>query len=289
MSILLLLGRHAPQDHYLGGRYVAKGRRRQPKTVPFALSPKTIHLFEMLRPSQLAEPVPPERIFDSFQTRYQLTALAFARRVAEAGGESFNAESRHEPAVDRTYRALYAAAQEADLAFFELPTRERYCELRRAELEFTALREELMRCNLRHFHLRGADVVARLGRMHSGVRLVARDGLPVAAHIGAGSFFAEQVLVRRALFSRPISAADEARAYVDRLLRMAPLWQGAGELPAPRALLRLTAKGSCALAERTEALVSEHGGLPTAEAVLALLSEAEGERQHRPVDPRPRA
>jgi hypothetical protein len=282
----LLLGRHGPNDHYLGGRYYRTGRgRRQPRVLAFPLGGKTIHLFESLIPSQRREPVPAQRIFPKFSTRYELTAFSFARKVESAGGKSYNAESRPSAKLDRRYAELYEAAQRADLAFFKRPVYAVYLELMRAEERFGALRESLIEGNIEHFASRGNDVVARLGRMHSAIRRLAGRGIALTAQIGAGSFFPEQVLKRKLSFGLPVGEEDRMRAYIDRLLRLLPLWDAGVRLPSHGLILSLAGAELAAVRDRCEAAVEESGGLPRLRDLLGILASVTG---YRPETDRPR-
>lgn len=274
--IHLLLGRHGARDHYLGGRFRDRERsRRSPRALAFALGPRTVHLFEFLTPSQRREPVPPARLFPAVTTRYQATALQFARQVEAAGGRSFNVESRPSAELDRRYGELYDRALRADLAFFKRPTYEVYLELARVEGAFGGLREELMEENLRHFAGAGFDVVARLGRVHSTVRRVRRLGLPLRCEIGSGSYYPEQVLKRRALLGLEVREEDRMRGYVDRLLRIVPVWTNGHRLPERRALLSLEGEALEAARDGFDAAARGSRYLPSVERLLAILGEAQ--------------
>jgi hypothetical protein len=268
----LLLGRHGANDHYLGGRYHRAGRpARAPAWLAFPLGDRTIHLFELIVPSQRREPVPAQRIFQSFSTRYELTALFFARRVERRGGKSYNAESRPSAELDERYGELQQAALGADLAFFKKPTYERYLALAEAEASFGELRESLIEGNIEHFARGGHEVVARLGRLHSRARRLGSRGIAVAAHIGAGSFFAEQVMKRRLLFGLEVSEPDRMRAYVDRLLRLVPIWNPALQLPPRRAILALAGDDLARVHAGFEAAVAGARALPEYGDLLAIL------------------
>jgi hypothetical protein len=269
----LLLGRHGANDHYLGGRYHRADRPpRAPAWLAFPLSDRTIHLFELILPSQRREPVPARRIFQSFSTRYELTALFFARRVERRGGKSYNAESRHSAELDERYEELQQAALGADLAFFKKPTYERYLDLAGAEASFGELRESLIEDNIEHFALGGHDVVARLGRIHSRARRLGSRGIAVKSHIGAGSFFAEQVMKRRLLFGLEVSEPDRMRAYIDRLLRLVPIWNPALQLPPRRAILALAGDDLARVHARFQAAVAAARALPDYRNLLAILA-----------------
>ena len=269
----LLLGRHGPDDHYLGGRYCRADRPPpEPPWLAFPLSGRTIHLFELIVPAQRREPVPARRIFPSFATRYEITALFFALRVERRGGKSYNAESRPSAELDEHYGELQQAALAADLTFFKRPTYERYLALTDAEASFGALREDLVESNVEHFAAGGHDVVARLGRLHSRARRLARRGMAVTAHIGAGTFFAEQVMKRRRLFGREVAEQDRMRAYVDRLLRLVPLWEPELELPASRAVLALAGDDLARVHARFQAAVARSRTLPECRELLAILA-----------------
>ncbi|MFP5286472.1 MAG: hypothetical protein ACLGI9_12095 [Thermoanaerobaculia bacterium] len=275
-TIQLLLGRHGPNDHYLGGRYYHPDRPRRPQTLAFPLSERTIHLYEYILPSQLRDPVPARWMFGSFSSRYDRTALQFALEVEEAGGKSYNAESRPDPDSDRHYAELHETAERADLAFFKRPTYARYLELAQAEERFGALRESLVEANLEHFASGGFDVVARLGRIHSSVQRLARRGFDVRTRIGAGSFFPEQILKRRAIFGLEVREEDRMRAYIDRLLRIVPLWSPRLKLPSHEFLLSLRDDRLAAVRERFEAAVALSRSLPAARDLLAVLVEVAG-------------
>lgn len=275
-TIQLLLGRHGPNDHYLGGRYYRPDRPRRPQTLAFPLSARTVHLYEYIIPSQLREPVPARRMFGSFSSRYDRTALQFALAIEDAGGKSYNAESRPDPESDRRYAELHEAAERADLAFFKRPSYARYLELAQTEERFGALRESLVEANLEHFASEGFDVVARLGRIHSRVQRLARRGFAVKTRIGAGSFFPEQILKRRAIFGLEVREEDRMRAYVDRLLRIVPLWSPRLKLPSHEFLLSLRDVRLAAVQERFEAAVAASRSLPAARDLLAILVEVAG-------------
>jgi hypothetical protein len=275
----LLLGRHGPNDHYLGGRYRRAGRApRQPRALAFPLGPATIHLFEFIARSQRREPVAPGRIFPSFSSRYELTALAFARCVESAGGKSYNAESRPSAALDRQYAELHDAAMQADLAFFKLPLYTRYLALIDAEDQFGSLRQGLIEGNVTHFTSYHRDVVARLGRVHSRVRRLARQGVVVVTRIGAGSFFPEQVLKRRSAFGLPVREEDRMRGYIDRLLRLAPLWDPALELPSHALVLSLAGAQLDAVRAGFEAAAEASRALPHGRDLLRILGKTTGRR-----------
>lgn len=274
-TIQLLLGRHGPHDHYLGGRYLRPQPARRPRILAFPLSGETVHLFESIVPSQLREPVPANRILDSFASRYGRTALAFAQRVEAAGGKNYNAESRPTPEADREYEELRDAALRADLAFFKRPVWERYHPLAEAEERFGALRESLIEANLEHFAARGSNVVARLGRVHSRARRIARRGFPVRTQIGVGVFFPEQVLKRRAVFGLAAREEDRMRAYVDRLLRLLPAWEPRLELPPRRRLLALQGERLAVVHQRFDAAAREARSLPELRDLLRILREVE--------------
>jgi len=275
-TIHLLLGRHGAVDHYLGGRYQRPDRVRAPRPLAFPLSGRTVHLFELITPSQPREPVPARRIFPSFSTRYEVTALAFAERVEAAGGRNYNSESRPSASRDREYAALSEAALRADLAFFKRPTYGCYLDLVGVEERFTALREQLIEENLEHFASQGHDVVARLGRIHSQVRRISRRGFVTHTHIGLGSFFPEQVLKRKEVFGIPVGEDDRRRGYVDRLLRLLPIWEAGLHLPSHQSILALSGEKLAAVCERFESAVVASGALPRLRELLAILEEAAG-------------
>jgi hypothetical protein len=270
-TIQLLFGRHGAKDHYLGGRYRQPGRSRP---LAFPLSARTVHLFEFITPSQLREPVPARGMFPAFATRYDLTALAFALRVEGAGGKSFNAESRTSVEEDRLYAELQTAALRADLAFFKRPAWEDYLRVAATEERFGALRQDLIEANLEHFASQGHDVVARLGRIHSRARQLARRGFALCTQIGAGSFFPEQVLKRRVMFGRPVREEDQMRAYVDRFLRIVPAWDPVSKLPSREFLLSLAGERLAAVRERFDAAARASRSLPELRDLLAILAEA---------------
>jgi hypothetical protein len=275
-KIQLLFGRHGPQDHYLGGRYRQDERPQRCRRLAFPLSERTVHLFELITPSQLREPVPAHRMFPSFSTRYHLTALRFAQRVQACGGTSFNAESRTSGEQDRLYAELRNSAACADLAFFKEPTYEGYVSVVEAEERFGALRQELIEANLEHFASCGHDVVARLGRIHSRARRLARSGFRVRTQIGSGSFFPEQVLKRRAMFGLALREEDRMRAYVDRFLRIVPAWDRGSELPPRELLLSLQGGQLAAVQERFDAAARAPRPLPELRDLLKILEEAAG-------------
>jgi hypothetical protein len=277
-TIQLLLGRHGPNDHYLGGRYRRPDRARRPRPLAFPLSARTIHLFEYITPSQLREPVPAGRILPKFTSRYDRTALQFALAIEAAGGKSYNAESRPTPESDRCYADLRDAAERADLAFFKRPTYARYLELAAVEERFSALRESLVEENLELFASAGFDVVARLGRIHSRAQRLARRGFVVRTQIGAGSFFPEQVLKRRAIFGLEVREEDRMRAYIDRLLRIVPLWSPRLKLPSHDFVLSLRDAGLAAVHERFETAVQASRSLPAGRELLSILAEVAGYR-----------
>lgn len=288
-TIQLLLGRHGPEDHYLGGRYYPPDRaRRRPGTLAFRLSERTIHLFERTVPRQLLEPVPAQSLFPELSSRYERTAVAFARRVEQAGGRSYNAESRPTDEVDRHYAELGDAAQRADLAFFKRPTYAAYLALALLEDELGALREDLIEANVRHFASEGLDVVARLGRSHSRVRRLGRHGFVVRTRIGPGSFFPEQVLKRRAIFGLEVREEDRMRGYVDRLLRVVPIWSRDLKLPPHRVLLSLRGEELASVRDCFEDAVHASRSLPGARDLLGILQVVAGYRPDRgtPEDPR---
>ncbi|HEY0512827.1 MAG TPA: hypothetical protein VGH73_13035 [Thermoanaerobaculia bacterium] len=274
MLIQLLLGRHGSKDHYLGGRYRPAGRPRRSQRLAFPLGEGTIHLFEFITPSQLREPVPARRIFPSYSSRYDLTALVFAQQVEKYGGQNYNAESRPSAAVDGEYARLHAAAMEADLAFFKRPTYECYLAVAAVEERFGALREGLIEENLEHFASQGHDVVARLGRLHSRVRRLARRGFRVRTRIGTGSFFPEQILKRRAIFGLPVSEEDRMRGYVDRFLRIMPVWEWRLELPSRRRLLALQGAELEAVHRGFDAAARASRALPELRDLLRIIEEA---------------
>jgi hypothetical protein len=278
-TIHLLLGRHGGRDHYLGGRYRSPDRPRRPRSLAFPLSGRTVHLFERLNPSQLRVPVPPRDLFPLFATRYERTAALFARQVEVAGGKSYNVESRPSPAADRLYAELHAAALRADLELFRHPAWGTYLATAEVETRFGALRESLIEENLAHFAALGHDVVARLGRMHSRARRLARRGLIVRARTGAGSFFPEQVLKRRSLFGLAVREEDRMRAYVDRFLRIVPAWGPRVALPPRRFLLELRGEGLAAVHERFDAAARASRSLPELADLLRILTEAAGYRR----------
>jgi len=277
-TIQLLLGRHGGRDHYLGGRYRSPDRPRGVRSLAFPLSARTVHLFERLTPSQLRVPVPPRHLFPVLLTRYERTAALFAHQVESAGGKTYNAESRPSPEADRLYAELHDAALRADLDLFRRPTWEAYLATAEVEARFGALRESLIEDNMAHFAALGHDVVARLGRMHSRARRLARRGLAVHARTGAGSFFPEQVLKRRALFGLPIREEDRMRAYVDRFLRLVPAWGANGgrgpALPPRTALLALRGERLATLCERFDAAARASRSLPELADLLRILEAA---------------
>lgn len=275
-TIQLLLGRHAGRDHYLGGRYKRPGRARPQCSLAFSLGEGTIHLFEHIAPSQFREPVPAVRILPRFSTRYDLTALAFARRVEAAGGRNYNAESRPTAAADREYAELWEAALRADLAFFKRPTWDAYLPLAAAEERFGALRENLIEDNVEHFASRGHDVVARLGRLHSRVRRIAGRGFVVRTRIGGGTFFPEQVLKRRALFGLEVREEDRMRGYIDRLLRIVPAWKPGLGLPPQEVLLSLRGEALAAVHERFDTAARASSSLPELRDLLRILAGEAG-------------
>jgi hypothetical protein len=272
-TIQLLLGRHGARDHYLGGRYRHPGRSRRPRRLAFPLSERTIHLFELITPSQLREPVPVRRMLPAFATRYDLTAAAFAQKVEAAGGRSYNAESRPDEAMDRLYAELREAAVDADLAFFKRPTYDGYQPLAAAEERFSTLRESLIEANLEHFASRGHDVVARLGRVHSRARRIARRGFVVRTQTGAGVFFPEQVLKRRAAFGLEVREEDRMRGYIDRLLRIVPAWAPGLTLPPRELLLSLHGGRLAAVCAGFDAAARASRSLPELRDLLRILEE----------------
>lgn len=274
--IQLLLGRHGPGDHYLGGRFYRPDRRPRSRALAFALGPRTIHLFEHTTPSQRREAVPAQRIFPSFSTRYELTALAFCRAVEAAGGRSFNAESRPTAELDERYAGLYEAAQVADLAFFKRPTYSQYLALVKVDEEFSALREDLIEANVEHFASAGHDVVVRLGRIHSRVLRLGRRGFHVRTRNGPGSFFPEQILKRKAIFGLEVSEEDRLRGYADRLLRVVPIWDGRSKLPPHSFLLSLSREELESVRDRFEAAVRAARSLPAIRELLGILADAAG-------------
>jgi hypothetical protein len=273
-TIQLLLGRHGGRDHYLGGRYRSPDRPRRARSLAFPLSGRTVHLFERLTPSQLREPVLPRHLFPAVSTRYEKTAVLFAHQVEKAGGRSYNAESRPSPEADRLYAELHAAALRADLDYFRRPTWETYLATAEIEARFAALREGLIEESLEHFAARGHDVVARLGRMHSRARRLARRGLAVRARTGAGSFFPEQVLKRRVLFGLPVREEDRMRAYVDRFLRIVPAWGPGASMPSRRSLFSLRGERLAAVRERFDAVARASRSLPELADLLRILEAA---------------
>jgi hypothetical protein len=288
-TIHLLLGRHGPNDHYLGGRFRRPDRACSPRTLAFALSERTVHLFELIAPCQLREPVAARRMLPSYSTRYELTALAFAQKVESAGGGNYNAESRPSAGSDREYAELSDAAHRADLAFFRKPTYAGYLTLIEIEERFSFQRDDLIEANLEHFASRGHDVVARLGRVHSPVRRIARRGFTVQTQIGSGSFFPEQILKRRARLGLPVSEEDRMRGYADRLLRIVPIWEAGLKMPPHRFILSLAGEELAAVCERFEQAVFASGSLPAMRSLLAILEEVCGyrpEEGHALEDPR---
>ena len=271
-TIQLLLGRHAARDHYLGGRY-RRPERRRARHLAFPLSERTIHLFELITPSQLREPVPARSILPGFSSRYDLTAAAFARRVEAAGGKCYNAESRPDEATDRLYAELREAATRADLAFFKRPTYDGYQPLAEVEERFSTLRENLIEANLEHFASRGHDVVARLGRIHSRARRIARRGFVVRTQTCAGAFFPEQVLKRRAALGLEVREEDRMRGYIDRFLRIVPAWEPDVKLPPQERLLALSAERVVAVCERFDAAARACRSLPELRDLLRILEE----------------
>jgi hypothetical protein len=277
MSVVqLLLGRHGPGDHYLGGRFRRPDHRRRPYTLAFPLSNLTIHLFEHVTPSQRRDPVSAQRIFPSFSTRYEITALVFSRAVEAAGGRTFNAESRPTAELDERYADLYEAAQVADLAFFKRPTYAQYLALVEVEAELGALREDLIEANVEHFASAGHDVVVRLGRIHSRVQRLGRRGFQIRTRNGSGSFFPEQILKRKAVFGLEVREEDRLRAYVDRLLRIVPIWDGRSSLPAHGFLLALSNEELESIRDRFEAAVRATRSLPGIRELLDILAEVAG-------------
>lgn len=277
MSIIqLLLGRHGPGDHYLGGRFLRPARRRRSRALAFPLSSRTIHLFEHTTPSQRREPVPAQRIFPSFSTRYEITALAFSRAVEAAGGCSFNAESRPTAELDERYAALHEAAQVADLAFFKRPTYELYLALGKVEEELGVLREDLIEANVEHFAAAGHDVVVRLGRIHSRVQRLRRRGFDLRIRNGPGSFFPEQILKRKAIFGLEVREEDRLRGYADRLLRIVPIWDGRSKLPPHGVLLGLSREELESVRDGFEAAARASRSLPSIRELLAVLAEVAG-------------
>jgi len=274
-TIQLLFGRHGARDHYLGGRYVRPGRAR-PQRLAFPLSERTVHLFELITPSQLREPVPARRIFPSFSSRYDLTALVFAQQVEKRGGRSFNAESRTSVEQDREYAELQEAALSADLAFFKRPTWERYLAVAAADERFGDLRESLIEENLHCFASAGYDVVARLGRLHSRARRLRRRGFVVRTRIGAGTFLPEQILKRRSIFGLGVGEEHRMRGYVDRFLRVVPSWRPGCELPSRERLLALQGRELAAVHERFDALARASRALPELRDLLGILQEVVG-------------
>ncbi|HET7042449.1 MAG TPA: hypothetical protein VFI13_10535 [Gemmatimonadales bacterium] len=218
-------------------------------------------------------PVPPRQLFPVLSTRYERTAALFAYQVEVAGGKSYNAESRPSPEADRLYAELHAAALRADLALFRRPSWEVYLATTEVEARFGALRESLIEENLEHFAALGHDVVARLGRMHSRARRLARRGLAVRVRTGAGSFFPEQVLKRRALFGLPVREEDRMRAYVDRFLRIVPAWGRGVAMPPRRFLLSLRGERLAAVHERFDAAARASRSLPELADLLRILEE----------------
>jgi hypothetical protein len=275
-TIQLLLGRHGARDHYLGGRYRSPDHGLRPRSLAFSLSARTIHLFERLTPSQLQVPVPPRHLFPYISTRYEVSAVAFAQRVEAAGGKSYNVESRPSGEMDQHYAELHAAAQRADLAFFKRPTYEGYLAVAEVEERFGALRESLIEASLEHFAGRGHDVVARLGRIHSRARRIARRGFAVRTRIGAGCFFPEQVLKRRAAFGLEVREEDRSRGYIDRFLRMVPSWEAGLALPPRERLLSLQGEELAAVHRRFDALARASRSLPELRDLLQVLAEVTG-------------
>ena len=275
--IHLLLGRHGPSDHYLGGRFYWPDRRRRSGALAFPLSGRTVHLFEHITPSQRCEPVPAQRIFPSFSTRYELTALGFAREVTAAGGRSFNAESRPTAELDDRYAGLYEAAQVADLAFFKHPTYARYLTVVEVDEELGALREDLIEANVEHFASTGHDVVARLGRIHSRVQRLRRRGFDLRTRNGSGSFFPEQILKRKSILGLTVCEEDRLRGYADRLLRVVPNWYGR-PLPPTGFLVALSREELESVRDRFEAAVQAARSLPDLRKLLAILTEVAGFR-----------
>lgn len=277
-TIHLLLGRHGPRDHYLGGRYKSPARGRSSRSLAFPLTERTIHLFELITSSQLREPVPPGRIFSRISSHYDRTALAFARDVEGAGGKSYNAESRPSARMDRHYASLREEALAADLAFFKRPSFDRYLALAGIEARFGALREDLIAANLEHFASRGYDVVARLGRVHSTVRRISRSGFVVRTHIGAGSFFPEQVLKRRVLLGLDVREEDRERGYIDRFLRIVPAWEPDLGIPSHEFLLSLRGETLAAVHRRFDARARASRSLPDLRDLVRILEEDAGYR-----------
>lgn len=272
-TIQLLLGRHGPGDHYLGGRFRRRDRPRRSPSLAFPLGPETIHLFEFLTPSQLREPVIPRRMFPNIGSRYEITAVGFAQKVEVAGGKTFNAESRPSAEMDARYAALHEAAQQADLKFFKRPLYEVFLAVSEVEEEFMTLRENLIEANLEHFASQGHNVVARLGRIHSAVRRLARRGFVVRTQTGAGSFFPEQILKRRAAFGLGIREEDRMRAYADRFLRIVPSWHRGFELPPHERLLALRGRDLESVAQRFDEAARASRSLPELRDLLAILDE----------------
>ncbi len=275
-AIQLLLGRHGPGDHYLGGRFFRPDRHRRPRALVFPLSDRTIHLFEHSTPSQRREPVPAQRIFPSFSTRYEVTALVFSRAVEAAGGRSFNVESRPTAELDDRYAGLHEAAQVADLAFFKRPTYEQYLALVKVDEELATLREDLIEANVEHFAAAGHDVIVRLGRIHSRVQRLGRRGFHMRTRNGPGSFFPEQILKRKATFGIEVREEDRLRGYADRLLRIVPIWDGRSKLPPHGLLLALSRKELESVRDGFEAAVRASRSLPGIRELLAILAEVAG-------------
>jgi len=201
-----------------------------------------------------------------------------AATAVSLGGKSYNAESRPSPEADQLYAELHDAALRADLDLFRRPTWEAYLATAEVEARFAALRERLIEESLAHFAALGHDVVARLGRMHSRARRLARRGLAVRVRTGAGSFFPEQVLKRRALFDLPIREEDRMRAYVDRFLRLVPAWGANGgrgpAMPPRRVLQALRGERLATVCERFDAAARASRSLPELADLLRLLEAA---------------
>ncbi len=273
--VVLILGRHGADDHYLGGRFRrAGGTARKSLTIPFRMGRDTVHLFELIEPGRLRQAVPAQRIFPDFTTRYQLSALRFAKTVEERGGRNFNAEARADEALDREYSRLYDATIRSDLAFFKEPTYARFLDLSRDEVAFGRFREDLMISNIEHFTSRGHDVIARLGRVHSRVRRLDGQGLEVTTHIGSGNFFPTQVLYRKTVMGIPATAEDRQRGYVDQVVRTVPTWSPGSTLPHKEIVFSLQGDALREVVERFETLVTRQGSLPKGKELLGILNEA---------------
>ncbi len=271
--VLLILGRHGANDHYLGGRFRPAGTAgRRNRTPPFRVDRDTVHLFELVEYDQCRQPVPAQRIFPEFTTRYQLSALSFAKAIEERGGRNFNAEARPDEDLDRRYSQLCDVAKRSDHAFFKQPTCASFRDFKRDDIAFGRFREDLMISNIEHFASRGYNVVARLGRIHSRVRRLDGQGFRVTTQIGSGSFFPAQVLYRKAVLGLRVTEEDWQRSYVDQLLRTVPMWGSA--LPPKKVVFSLQGDVLREVVERFESLVMETGSLPSGKDLLGILTEA---------------